>query len=60
MRRTPRRMLAAIAAMGMLAVGLTVPTAMAAEPVNGCKVYYPADTEITLATAAQDLSLIHI
>ena len=54
MRRTPRRMLAAIAAMGMLAVGLTVPTAMAAEPVNGCKVYYPADTEITLATAAQD------
>lgn len=47
-------MLAAIAAMGMLAVGLTVPTAMAAEPVNGCKVYYPADTEITLATAAQD------
>lgn len=54
MRRTPRRMLAAIAAMGMLAVGLTAPTAMAAEPVNGCKVYYPADTEITLATAAQD------
>lgn len=48
-------MLAALAAVGMLALGVAIPsTALAAEPVNGCKVYYPADTEITLATAAQD------
>lgn len=55
MKRTPHRMLAALAAVGMLALGVAIPsTALAAEPVNGCKVYYPADTEITLATAAQD------
>lgn len=55
MKRTPHRMLAALAAVGMLALGVAIPsTASAAEPVNGCKVYYPADTEITLATAAQD------
>ena len=55
MRRTLQRMLAPLAATVMLTVGLAAPvTAMAAEPANGCKVYYPAGTEITLATAAKD------
>lgn len=53
--RAARVVIACVSALAMMAAafGFATPS-MAAEPESGCKVYYPADTKINLATAAQD------
>lgn len=55
MRILKRIMAATAAAAAVLGAGIAFATpAIAAESVPGCKVYYPADTLIDLATAAKD------
>lgn len=50
------RICATIAALSLAVVALLAAgsPAQAAEPVDGCRVYYPADTTINLATAQKD------